>query len=38
MFSYLDFTFARVPSAKLRLPSGIGHKVMSMRSDSSYGF
>lgn len=37
VFSYLDFTFARVPSAKLRLPSGLGYKVMSMRGDSSYG-
>lgn len=36
MFRYLDFTVARVPSLRLRLPRKLGDRVMAMRIDS-YG-
>ncbi len=37
IFPYLDFTFARAPSIRLRLPRKLGDMVMAMRLDSSYG-
>lgn len=37
IFSYLDFTFAKAPSTKLRLLRKLGNMIMTMRSDSSYG-
>ena len=33
--SYLDFTFARVPSLRLRLPERFGNMVLSHRTDMS---
>jgi len=36
LFSYLDFTFAKAPSIKLRVSRNLGDRIMSMRTDSFY--
>lgn len=37
MFSYLDFTFAKAPSRRLRLLRKAGEMIMMTKPDSSYG-
>ena len=37
LFTYLDFNFAKAPSIKLRLLRKLGDRIMTMRTDSSYG-